>query len=486
MFNNILPKHKQNKEQESNMGFFGQDCKMQQTKQIKKLKIDVKCMLNQEQLVMKPNKLDQQIPDVKVEYSFYVDQKYLNEIQVLQDNFNTQENVVQIIAVCSLGIKIPNDQDFHFFFECFDLLNQNQTKFRQFINNKPQKQLHRLLICSIIMKLQKMTDIIIGLYVDLNLYVLMQLTLITIQYECMEYSQYFYSLLIQYFQFQAGVYQKQITDPYLQKLIMNVAQVQIQQIKEDVLLITWGQKQLQIGTLFFKSLYKKIENRKKPFLQPLQKYQFYKTFRKRTTTSPNTDYPHYYQLLDEAQGKQYLVAYQESPHSEILIFEKDQLQYIKYSEEYVGVIERNFWGTVFHIYDYGYPKEAAGKIPKYFGQERRELAVIQYQTNIMATQPRKFTASMLNLIDNQIVQLAQMDPVYNEEKECYQLNFFGRAKRASARNFEIIDPQDQNIIYLLHGKWEKNLFNVDYRFPMSMLQAFCFSLSSISKKFLVQ
>lgn len=42
----------------------------------------------------------------------------------------------------------------------------------------------------------------------------------------------------------------------------------------------------------------------------------------------------------------------------------------------------------------------------------------------------------------------------------------------------MIDQEDANIIYLLHGKvnlstiifkWEKNLFNVDYRFPMNMI-----------------
>ncbi|CAD8117921.1 unnamed protein product [Paramecium sonneborni] len=485
MFNNILPKHKQNKDKLSNMGFFGQDCNIQQSNQIKKLKIYVKCMLNQELLVMKPHKIDQQIPDVKIEYCIYIDRKYLMEIQALQVNFNTEEDIVQLIAVCSFGIKIPKDQDFYFFFECFDLLNQSQKKFRQFINTKSQKQIKRLLICSIIMKFQKMIDIIIGLYVEMNFYILMQLALITIQYECLEYSQYFYSYFLD---------KQQFIDLILLILSWHILKADnssliLENNNEfclNILLITWGQKQLQIGTLFFKCMYKKIENRKKPYLQPLQKFQFYKTLRKRTGNCENTDYPHYYQLLDEAQGKQYLAAYQESPHSEILIFEKNQLQYIKYSEEYVGVIERNFWGTQFHIYDYGYPKEVSGKIPKYFGQERRELIVIQYQTNIMAIQPRKFTANMLNLIENQIIQLVQMNAIYNEDKQCYQLKFFGTAKRASAKNFEIIDLQDKNIIYLLHRKLEKNLFNLDYKYPISMLQAFCFSLSSISKKFLVQ
>lgn len=34
-------------------------------------------------------------------------------------------------------------------------------------------------------------------------------------------------------------------------------------------------------------------------------------------------YPHYFRLLDEAESKVHLVAYQQSAHSEILIFEKE-------------------------------------------------------------------------------------------------------------------------------------------------------------------
>lgn len=58
----------------------------------------------------------------------------------------------------------------------------------------------------------------------------------------------------------------------------------------------------------------------------------------------------------------------------------------------------------------------------------------------MASAPRKFQAVMLNYITQKNMELSQLEPVYNQEKDCYQLNFFGRAKRASARNFEMVDP----------------------------------------------
>jgi hypothetical protein len=38
--------------------------------------------------------------------------------------------------------------------------------------------------------------------------------------------------------------------------------------------------------------------------------------------------------------------------------------YKKYSEEYLGSVERNYWGTSFSVYDYGYPEEVSKKIPK--------------------------------------------------------------------------------------------------------------------------
>jgi hypothetical protein len=49
----------------------------------------------------------------------------------------------------------------------------------------------------------------------------------------------------------------------------------------------------------------------------------------------------------------------------------------------------------------------------------------------------------------------------------------------------MVKPNDDTTIYLLHGKVGRNIFNLDFRPPLNILQAFSVSMVSISSKFLV-
>lgn len=77
------------------------------------------------------------------------------------------------------------------------------------------------------------------------------------------------------------------------------------------------------------------------------------------------------------------------------------------------------------MHDYGYPEDIAAKFPKYVGHPRTLIAKIAYDTNIMASAPRRFTATMLNYVNMHDMDLKQLEPVYNADKDCYQLNFYG-------------------------------------------------------------
>jgi hypothetical protein len=52
-----------------------------------------------------------------------------------------------------------------------------------------------------------------------------------------------------------------------------------------------------------------MEAGKRKFLQPLQKYQFFKTLRQKSSENRDASYPHYFQLKDEAQESTHLWAY---------------------------------------------------------------------------------------------------------------------------------------------------------------------------------
>ncbi|XP_066362270.1 tubby-like F-box protein 8 [Miscanthus floridulus] len=93
-------------------------------------------------------------------------------------------------------------------------------------------------------------------------------------------------------------------------------------------------------------------------------------------------------------------------------------------------------------------------------------------------------------------------PRWHEQLQCWCLNFRGRVTIASVKNFQLIAapsqapapaaagaptpsqpaPQDQDKIILQFGKVAKDMFTMDYRYPLSAFQAFAICLSSFDTK----
>ncbi|GMI83118.1 tubby like protein 6 [Hibiscus trionum] len=82
-------------------------------------------------------------------------------------------------------------------------------------------------------------------------------------------------------------------------------------------------------------------------------------------------------------------------------------------------------------------------------------------------------------------------PRWHEQLQCWCLNFKGRVTVASVKNFQLVanvDP-NQNIsvaerdkVILQFGKIGKDIFTMDYRYPLSAFQAFAICLSSFDVK----
>ncbi|KAG0453499.1 hypothetical protein HPP92_024803 [Vanilla planifolia] len=88
-------------------------------------------------------------------------------------------------------------------------------------------------------------------------------------------------------------------------------------------------------------------------------------------------------------------------------------------------------------------------------------------------------------------------PRWHEQLQCWCLNFRGRVTVASVKNFQLVAsnqpaagaptpsqpaPPDHDKIILQFGKVAKDMFTMDYRYPLSAFQAFAICLSSFDTK----
>jgi len=73
-------------------------------------------------------------------------------------------------------------------------------------------------------------------------------------------------------------------------------------------------------------------------------------------------------------------------------------------------------------------------------------------------------------------------PKWNEQIGAYVLNFNKRVTEASVKNFQLISAHDPETVYLQFGRVGKEVFNLDFRHPISPFQAFAMCLSSFDYK----
>ncbi|CAN8313296.1 unnamed protein product [Cochlearia groenlandica] len=96
--------------------------------------------------------------------------------------------------------------------------------------------------------------------------------------------------------------------------------------------------------------------------------------------------------------------------------------------------------------------------------------------------------------------LKNKQPRWHEQLQCWCLNFRGRVTVASVKNFQLVasrhplpttqgaaaggppQHQEQDKVILQFGKVGKDMFTMDYRYPLSAFQAFAICLSSFDTK----
>lgn len=81
-----------------------------------------------------------------------------------------------------------------------------------------------------------------------------------------------------------------------------------------------------------------------------------------------------------------------------------------------------------------------------------------------------------------IIYMINKPPRWNEQVGAYVLNFNGRVTMASVKNFQLVDPEDQNSVILQFGRVAQDEFTMDMQWPICPLQAFAITMSSFDSK----
>eukprot|EP00968_Pinguiococcus_pyrenoidosus_P021190 scaffold2710_cov204-Pinguiococcus_pyrenoidosus.AAC.6 len=174
----------------------------------------------------------------------------------------------------------------------------------------------------------------------------------------------------------------------------------------------------------------------------------------------------------------------------------------------LGKVRSNFLGTEFCIYDDGVNPKSA-RVDDSEDMLRRELGVVFYAANVLGSRgPRKMqvcipdvdtttseptvwrpqrpSGTMLARIRaqkyNNTVYMINKPPRWNDDVGAYVLNFNGRVTMASVKNFQLVEPENQDRVILQFGRVAKDEFTMDFVWPMSPFQAFAITLSSFDSK----
>uniref|UniRef100_A0A4W3IWR7 Tubby-like protein n=1 Tax=Callorhinchus milii TaxID=7868 RepID=A0A4W3IWR7_CALMI len=221
-------------------------------------------------------------------------------------------------------------------------------------------------------------------------------------------------------------------------------------------------------------------------------------------------YPTYYVHLERDDGKKvFLLAGRKRKKSKTsnYLISIDATDLSREAISFIGKLRSNLMGTKFTIYDNGVnPAKAVGLLEE--SNSRQELAAVCYETNVLGFKgPRKMTVvipgmnmnhervpvrprheheSLLSMWQNRnmenLIELHNKAPVWNDDTQSYVLNFHGRVTQASVKNFQIVHDNDPDYIVMQFGRVAEDVFTMDYNYPVCALQAFAIGLSSFDSK----
>lgn len=106
-----------------------------------------------------------------------------------------------------------------------------------------------------------------------------------------------------------------------------------------------------------------------------------------------------------------------------------------------------------------------------------------------STRIESFQSGPLSGPKEELLVLKNKSPRWHEQLQCWCLNFNGRVTVASVKNFQLVASPENGVtgqehenVILQFGKVGKDVFTMDYQYPISAFQAFAICLSSFDTK----
>lgn len=106
-----------------------------------------------------------------------------------------------------------------------------------------------------------------------------------------------------------------------------------------------------------------------------------------------------------------------------------------------------------------------------------------------STRTENFQSGPLPSYKDGMLVLRNKAPRWHEQLQCWCLNFNGRVTVASVKNFQLVASPENGVgrqehenVILQFGKVGKDVFTMDYQYPISAFQAFAICLSSFDTK----
>ncbi|KAK8548706.1 hypothetical protein V6N13_054515 [Hibiscus sabdariffa] len=126
--------------------------------------------------------------------------------------------------------------------------------------------------------------------------------------------------------------------------------------------------------------------------------------------------------------------------------------------------------------------EGAARTHVKFSRSNTEVSRLNPTVYSKSASTGKFLSESMSGEKNDALVLINKAPRWHEHLRCWCLNFRGRVTVASVKNFQLVASPGNGKVILQFGKVGKDLFTMDYQYPISAFQAFAICLSSFDTK----